>query len=153
MSKYKRDTEELKEKINQLNTQKKRLLFIQDNLNNEDSKIDISNVYIWHNGSENRIVRLHVSRTAPQYMQYGYDSSLVDIFTNEVVYFKRDCERIKMKEYIYEKNNYAYITPLYEFNKNILVYPDNKVPLYVLKRIFYQINNIDISNVLEKTYK
>ncbi len=86
-------------------------------------------------------------------MQYGYDSSLVDIFTNEVVYFKRDCERIKMKEYIYEKNNYAYITQLYEFNKNILVYPDNKVPLYVLKRIFYQINNIDISNVLEKTYK
>ncbi len=46
MSKYKRDTEELKEKISQLNTQKKRLLFIQDNLNNEDSKIDISNVYI-----------------------------------------------------------------------------------------------------------
>lgn len=153
MSKYKRDTEELKEKINQLNTPKKRLLFIQDNLNNEDSKIGISNVYIWHNGSEKKIVSLYVTKTNPKYLPYVYDSILVDIFTNETVYFKHSKKRIMREEYIKTKNGYAYLNPIYKSYKNILVYPDRKVPVYVLKRIYYQINGVDINNILEKKYK
>lgn len=54
------------------------------------------------------------------------------------------------EEYIKTKNGYAYLNTIY---KNILVYPDRKVPVYVLKRIYYQINGVDINNILEKNIK
>ena len=40
----------------------------------------------------------------------------------------------------------AYLNPITMAYKNLLKYVDNMVPKVVLQRLFYKVNNVDITN-------
>ena len=148
-----------KKKLEEIEKIKKELNYIKEQMGEENKLIDINNLYVWECNGKFNIVNLDIKeiygRTWIGAEVKAYKSTLKDIFTNEVIYILRNTRKIRSREKINDgnKQHIAYLKPICKVNKKLKLYPNKKVPLYVLKRISYQINNIDISNVLEKTYK
>jgi len=156
----KKQLEETKE---QLKIEKQELLFIKDQLENTTPKVDISNMYVWKDKNLCSIVRLDIQKihgrsfggVGPK--TDGYLSTLIDIFTNNILYQKSSIKKINTKQFIpgetlYE-GYYAYLIPLHEVDKNILAFANKKVPLYVLQQLYYKLNNVDINAYVLKKEK
>lgn len=80
----------------------------------------------------------------------GFESTLTDIFTNEIIYKKCATKLITSKQWVNHGNSYiegyyAFLTPIYKVDKNILAYTDKKVPLYVLQQLYYKLNNVEVT--------
>ncbi|MBQ3020689.1 MAG: hypothetical protein IJD92_00515 [Bacilli bacterium] len=137
-----------------LEEEKQELLFIKEYLEDKSPKIDISNIYVWEDAGVYSIVQLEVQKIRGKdwigIETDGYLSTLIDIFTNNVVYQKSNLEKIKRKEFISGENlydgYYAHLISLYEVDRNLLAYADKKVPLYVLQKLYYRLNNVDLKS-------
>lgn len=47
--------------------------------------------------------------------------------------------------------SYAYLSPIYAVDRNILAYTDKMVPMYVLQQLYYKLNNVDVNaKILKK---
>lgn len=154
---------EIKEQREILEQEKQELLFIKEQLENSQDKIDVSNIYVWENGGVYSIVRLEVTKIRGRnFSGYGklvdgYHSTLTDIFSNQVI-FQKDSEcKIKSEELIrtdsIETSYFARLYSLYEVDKNLLAYTDKKVPLYVLQKLYYKLNNVDTNAYILKKEK
>ena len=147
---------ELKEKEEELKEMKEQLLFIEQNMKDTSSKIDISNVYVWcYNGiyslvyiNEKKIVGEDIART----LRDGYKSTVTDVFSGKVIYEKSSISKIESPEIIFDSfsnmSNYAYIYTLYHFDKDLLAFTDNKVPEYILKQLLFKLNNVDVKKYI-----
>lgn len=147
---------EIKEKEEYLEKLKSELLFIKQNLEDMTPKIDISDLYIWSENGLNSIVRLNVKKIHGRTIfgdEDGYESTLVDIFSNKIIYTKSSVDLITSKQWVDKSSKegyYAYLTPLYKIDNNILVYADKKAPLYALQQLYYRLNNIDVKKIMTK---
>lgn len=165
--KKRKELENEKQKLTELRQQieieKQELLFIKEQLEDKTNKVDISNIYVWQDKGLYSIVSLNVQDfVGRKWCGLGetvnaYESTLVDIFSNNIVYKKCSTEKIQSKEYIigesYRDHYYAYLLPLYSVDKNLLAYTDKKVPLYVLQQLYYRLNNVDINAYALKKQK
>ena len=152
----------LEEKKRQLETEKQELLFIKEQLKDSSHKVDISNVYIWQDKDLCSIVRLDIQNIRGKTWggigveTDGYLCTLIDIFTNNIVYQRSATNKINRKQLIsgetlYE-GYYAYLYPLHEVDNNILAFTNKMVPLYVLQQLYYRLNNVDVNaHILKKT--
>jgi len=91
----------------------------------------------------------------------SYESTLIDIFSNEIVFQKCSKIRIQNKELIFGSQSiridgiqrvqyWINLYPIDEFYPDVLIYADKKVPLYALQQIYYDINNVDFDSKLLK---
>ena len=163
MFKNKKMLECIKEERLKLEKEKEELLFIKECLNNDSPKIDISDLYIWHDKGIYYIVRLDVTYIKGRTfggvgkIAYGYDSILTDIFTNRIIYQKTATEKINNKQYIrgnsLEDGYFAYFYPIHEADRNLLAYTNKQVPLYILQQLYYRLNRIDVNAKILKKEK
>ena len=166
----KRQLEESKKQLEkikyQLQIEKQELYFIKEQLEDMTPKVDVSNVYIWKDKNICSIVRLNTQKIRGRCFAgggsevEGYSSTLVDIFTNNIVFKKNSRQRINENEIMVENKYsssqeyyYAQLIPLYEIDNNILAFADKKVPLYVLQQLYYKLNNVDVNDYVLKKIK
>lgn len=154
--------------IEMLQKEKQELLEIKEkmlNTNNPDF-IDISNVYIWKVNGIKNIVWLKERKIIGRMLQglgpetSGYETSLIDVFNEKIIYNVSKTTKLERSTLLStsfetgEKSVYGELYPIWEEEKDLLEYPDKKVPRYIMYKIFYKINNIDITNSkLEKLPK
>jgi len=147
----------LQEEKIKLEKEREELLFIKKGLDENQEKIDISDIYIWQVDNIFNIVKLDVKNivgTSLSKVVRGYHSTLTDIFSKKVIYEKKSMSYIERKELImtektiYDENKYGYFYPVYEADKNLLAYVDKMVPKYVLQRLYYKLNNVDVNSIL-----
>jgi len=161
MFRHKKRLKELEDARLELEKEKQELLFIKEQLDNTMSKMDISNVYVWYDNDVYSIVRLEVENIQGRACRghgkrvNGYRSTLIDIFTNDVLYQKCSVDKIGSRELILNEsltdNHYAYLSPIYTVDRNILAYTDKMVPMYVLQQLYYKLNNVDVNaKILKK---
>lgn len=147
---------ENKKLLKQIEKEKQELLFIKSQLESIMPKVDISNVYVWDCGGVSSIVRLVVrnihGKNGFGTELDGYKSTLIDIFTNQVVYELNSVNLIKEKQYI-SKDNYAYFYKVHEIDHSLLAYADKKVPLYVLQELYFKLNNVDVIKINQQKSK
>ena len=78
--------------IQELEKQKQELLFIREQLTSSTPKVDISNLYVWKDKNLCSIVRLDIKKISginwggKGVEVDGYQSTLTDVFTNDIVY-------------------------------------------------------------------
>lgn len=155
--KKKKILQQIDQEKQQLETIKQELIFIKSNLEDKTPKIDVSNIYVWENNGLFSIVRLNeVKLPVTPHSKSLVVSSLIDIFTNNVIYKKCSLYKVQRCEYISadigEAGYYAHFYPIYDVDNNILAYADKKVPLYILQQLYYKLNNVDINaDILKKT--
>lgn len=150
-----------KEIFNMFENKKQELLFIKEQLDDSTPKIDISNVYVWKTQHLYSIVKLEIKKihgiTFLGKEADGYQSTLIDIFSNNIIYQKNSIKPIQKEEYfsdnVLENTHHAFLLPLHEVDKNILAYANKKVPLYVLQQLYYKLNNVDINAYVLKKEK
>ena len=163
MFRKKKILKEIQEEREQLEKEKQELLFIKYQLEDTTEKVDISDLYIWENNGLYSIVRLNVTDFSGRNwsglgrLVNGYRSTLTDIFTNKVIYEKTSTEKICTEERILSNHvgegYYAYLTPIYSADRNLLAYIDKMVPLYVLQQLYYKLNNVDVNAKILKKEK
>lgn len=152
----KKQLEELKESIIK---EKRELLNLKEIMENNHPKININHVYVFEEYGKYYIVKYIATKIRARLLggrgplADGYESKLIDIFTNKPVYIKTAKTTIQRKETVFEneeltKYHYANVTPICEIEPNLLAYLNKEVPLYVLQKIYYRLNNIDISSDL-----
>lgn len=144
-----------KKRLQELEKEKQELLFIKQQLEEVTPKIDISDIYVWEENGIYNIVQLNIQKCHginPFGQEVdGYISTLIDVFSNKIVYEKSSTNTIKSKELIYDRKKvkdsyYAYFYPVYQADRNLLAYADKKVPLYVLQQLYYRLNHINIKS-------
>lgn len=167
MFKFRRQKNELELKKEELEKLKQDLMkeinelsFIKNELNKTQPVIDITNVYIWYDdeiGIYNIVrydVRPIVAKNIFDKLANGYESTLVDIFSNNILYHKLSMTRINYKESVLDDKSYkthnAYLIPISKVDKNVLAFVDNKVPLYVLQQLYYKLNKVDVKAYILK---
>lgn len=150
----KKKLKEIEEMKQELEREKQELLFIKEQLEDSMPKIDISNVYVWEDKGVYSIVKLDIQkiRGVNKFFMMevdGYGSTLIDVFSNNVIYQKDSMSKIRREENILGETigeGYtAYLIPICEVDKNLLAYTDKKVPLYVLQQLYYKLNNVDVN--------
>jgi len=160
---HKKRLKQIEEEKQQLEKEKQELLFIKEQLEDSTPKIDISNVYVWENKGVYSIVRLDIQEfQGRDYCGYGklvdaYQSTLIDIFSNNIIYLKSSTRLIEEKEWMSGAKPgdgyYARLLQLHKVDKNILAYANKKVPLYVLQQLYYRLNNVDVNAYILKKQK
>jgi len=155
--KRKRELQELEEQKKELTREREELLKIKEIMEDKSPKIDITDVYVFEINGISYIVKYYVDRIRGQLLSgrvtNGYRSTLVDIFTKKIIHQKDSLAKIKRKEAVFGGDyktdlHYAYLTPICEKEKSLLAYIDKKVPLYVLQRLYYKLNDVDLSSQL-----
>lgn len=116
-------------------------------------------MYIWYEEDIYYIVKLEVEKMTGYVNRglgpkvEGYESKLIDIFTKKTIYKKLsisliDKEQIVLEENNYRKYHYGYLFTISEKARELLVYTDKQVPLYVLQRLYYKLNKVNLSSPL-----
>lgn len=154
---------ELESKLSEIKREKEELLKIKELLEDTTPKVDISNVYVWECDGISSIVRYYVKPMVGRALggagpiRNGFESTLIDIFSEQSIYKKYSTDLIKERELVKDltgryTNKYARFNHILDVDKRLLVYPDKRVPKYILQQDYYLLNNIDItkSKVLEK---
>ncbi|MBQ9072147.1 MAG: hypothetical protein IJY25_03210 [Bacilli bacterium] len=161
----KKKIEEIEEKLQTIRHEKEELLKIKEMLDDVSPKIDISDIYVWQHNNISYIVRQYIKPIVGNCLggagplRHGFESTLVDIFNNNVIYKKSskgliDKKQLMKKEdgtYLEGSSQYAYFNHILDVDRSLLVYPDKKVPLYVLQQTYYKLNNIDITEIKMKS--
>lgn len=159
----KKQEKRIENKLLEIKREKEELLKIKELLEDTTPKVDISNVYVWECDGISSIVRYYVKPMVGRALggagpiRNGFESTLVDIFNEQPIYKKCSTELIKERELVKDvtgryTNKYARLNHILEVDKRLLVYPDKRVPKYILQQDYYLLNNIDItkSKILEK---
>ena len=143
--------EQIIEEKEALKKEREQLLKIQEMMKNTNNieTIDISNVYVWRKNSVCYFVELKEEKTTKKIHQglelNNYNLTLTDIFSKKIIY-ETSC---KIERYFeVEELGIAYktyLTPICEREHNLLVYADKKVPKYILLQLYYNLNNIDLT--------
>ena len=132
MFRNKKVLKQIIEERKKLETLKNELLFIKENLEDTTPKVDISDLYVWEEDGLFSIVKLNIESihwTTWYGKRDGFKSTLVDIFTNKILYTKQSIELINSEQWVNQDNSilnghYAYLTPIYKFDNNILAYTE-----------------------------
>lgn len=150
------------EQLKLIEKEKQELLRLKEILEDNYPKIDLKDIYVLTVDDINYIVRMQVEeKIGVDYFknrEIGKYSKLIDIFSNKIVYEKFSYNLIDREEYVgnrkdkfYIKNNYIYLKPIIEVDKNLLAYTNGLIPTYVLIKLYYKLNNIDTtSSILTK---
>ena len=154
----KKQSREMENKLLEIKREKEELLKIKELLEDTTPKVDISNVYVWECDGISSIVRYYVkpivgnalSGAGP--IKNGFESTLIDIFSEQIVYKKCSTQLIEERELVKDvagkyTNKYARFNYILDVDKRLLVYPDKKVPKYILQQDYYLLNNIDITKL------
>lgn len=162
------ETEHLKRTIIEVRKEREQLEYIKSLMEEDSPKINISNVYVFKNNNIKYIVKYEIRKDGrtvnlkevnPNNFYY---SRLIDIFSNQIIYEEFDKGILKEDFYIKKYNQYnskdndyiAKLIPILEVEPNLLVYSDRNVPIYILERLNYKINNIDVkAPILQKLPK
>ena len=129
----------LDEKLDNIRKEKEELIKLKNLLYNDNKTINITNVYVYEPDNENikYIVKL-VERNFRSPM-----TVLCDIFSNNELYEEmNNISNIKIRGI---SKCWGKITPIYKYEPALLAYPEKLVPEYVLREIYYNINNIDLN--------
>lgn len=142
----KRELENLRKEIER---QKQELLKIKEILDENSTKIDITNVYMLTLNNVKYFVRIN-SKKIIAYSPFfeknipANNIQLYDIFSNNCIFektsldsFEKIINNIKLKR-------------IWEVNKSLLIYIDKMVPDYVLHQLFCNLNNIDLASSKSK---
>ena len=149
----------IEEKLKQIEREKQELLKIKEILEDNYPKIDIKDLYVFSVDDISYIVRMQVDKKPGiDYFQnkiMGNHSKLIDVFSNKIIYEKFSYHLIDREEYIgnckqeyYFNDDYAYLKPILEVEKNLLSYTNGFVPTYILMNLYYKLNNVDINSSL-----
>lgn len=133
---------DLDNKLNDIRKEKEDLIKLKELLNQEGMLIDITDVYVYEPNDDN--VKYLVKLEDRHYLKTSnyFTSHLIDIFSNNELYkevCKFDSIKIKGMNKLFGK-----IIPLHKYEPAILAYPDKLVPEYILRQIYYNINNINL---------
>ena len=150
------ETKQQLEKISQqIECEKQQLLFIKEQLEDSTPKVDDSNIYVWQNKGLYSIVRLKIENIVGRNwggtgnVVNAYESTLIDIFTDKVIYQRSATETIQREEYISGKTlrdgYYAFLIPLHEVDNNLLAYTNKQIPIYILQQLYYKLNNVNVN--------
>ena len=158
-------SKKIEKQIQKLEAIKQEIEFIQNQLKETSPKIDITDVYVFEKDGVYSLAKLHVENIDGLWLNKfhvdAYLSTLTNIFTNEIIFEKCARSHIDKKELVierdqkkqYKKQYWVNIFPIYEIEHNLLAYTDKKVPLYVLQRLYYKLNNIDLNCPILKKQK
>lgn len=147
--------EENKKTLENIKREKEELLEIKRMLEDNSEKVNITNVFLLNRKGHFNFVELKSTKisgtTALSKGRVidGYHSELIDIFSRVIVYEKNHVDPIQTEEYVADRYGdcyKAYLNPITMADKNLLKYVDNMVPKVVLQRLFYKVNNVDITN-------
>ena len=145
------------EQLKLIEKEKQELLRLKEILENNYPKIDLKDIYVLTIDDINYIVRMQIEdRIGIDYFknrEIGKYSKLIDIFSNKIVYEKFSYHLIDREEYVgnrkdkfYIKDDYIYLKPIIEVDKNLLAYTDGLVPTYVLINLYHKLNKVDTSS-------
>lgn len=150
-------------KLRKIEQEKQKLVRLKEILEDTSPKIDIKNLYIFSIDDINYIVRLEVKQITGKNLLHGtidgFETKVIDIFSGKTIYVKSSSNLIERKEYINDKvknifhykEDYAYLKPILEVNKDLLAYPNMLVPEYVIINLYHQLNDINIdSSILRR---
>lgn len=137
------------------------LQFIKDQLEDTSPKVDITGVNIVEKQGIKYLANAFCDRCTGKnglgINVKGYDSTLVDIFSNQVIHKKTSIYPLQRKEEVfidtgsYKESYVITCTPICEVVPELLAYPDKQVPEYVLKQAYYKLNNVNVnSKILRK---
>jgi len=152
----KKKLKEIEKKIKLLQKEKVELLKIKEMLNDNSPKIDAAELFIFNNGKIKYIVRKEEKKIYSKVIKSKptYYIKLTNIFDNSVVFEHKSYEKYTnyINTYISGNNiKKGYLIKIQNIVPNILAYADNKVPIYVLQRLFYKLNDINLlSPILQK---
>jgi len=158
----KKKIKEVEENLKKVKEEKQELLKLKEILENNYPKINISDLYVFSVDGINYIVKMQIVEEIGESKYYGIEvighrSTLIDIFSNKIIYEKFSIslidreEKLQNKYKFFMKDDYGYLTPIIEIEKELLIYADRLVPTYVLWQLYYKLNNIDLnSNLLIK---
>jgi len=140
-------------KQEELEREKQKLLRIQEIFEENTPALDISNIFVFELDGRFYIVKAEVKNFVgvtcwSSKKREGYHSILTDIFTKKIVFEKQALSSFQREEPVraYSRRSFAKITPILEIEPDLLAYFDGKVPLYVLLRLYYKLNNVNLLN-------
>lgn len=151
--KQKKYLKEINNQLEQIQKEKEELELIKTLLTDNSPKIDISNLYVLYTNGIHYIVekkeREIIGTNIIGITTKGYESMLIDIFTNQAIINQCSIERLEKNINFINKQTGDYdegtLTPIINIEHSLLVFIDQKVPLYVLQQLYYKLNNIDIT--------
>jgi len=155
LEKNKKVLEENNKVLENIQKEKEELLEIKRMLEDNSEKVNITNVFLLNRNGHYNFVELKSEKIqgptnrSRGKIVVGYHSELIDIFSRVIIYEKNSVKPIQSEEYMADRYGDCYIAYLYPVtmvDKNLLKYVDNMVPKIVLQRLFYKVNNIDITN-------
>ncbi len=132
-------------------------LFLKPQNDDLETKIDISNVYVFESKGIYYLTRLFIRNIighcygGRDVLVYGYESTLINIFTNEIIFQKNSINPIMENELSKDDDigsYYMHIYPIYKFDSDLLKFEDNLVPISILNELYCNINSK--SKVLKK---
>lgn len=164
MFKNKKILKQIEEERRKLNEEKEELLKLQEIMTYSYPKIDITYVYVCEENGIYHIGKLYEEKIRGRLyggkgpMSDGFEATLVDIFNQNIIFKKGSKDRIGRKVCIFDDDtlrncHYVYLIPICEIEPNLLAYLDKKVPLYILQKLYYKLNNIDINSSLFDKHK
>jgi len=157
----KKRLQEIENAKKELEYQKQELQFIKDQLEDTSPKVDITGVNIVKKNGIKYLAHAFsepcTGRNGLGVAVKGYESTLVDIFSNQVIHKKTSIYPLQRKEEVFiDTGNYkeSYVitcTPICEVVPELLAYPNKQVPEYVLQQVYYRLNNVNVkSKILQK---
>lgn len=146
--KLKQEIIELKKELESV---KKENMFLKHRIQSTEETeplINISDVYIFKIDGIYKIVKLVIKDIIGNSLFEknisGYESKLIDIFSGLTIYSKTS-KIILSPKYFEDCKNYKLI-PIYKVESALLAYTNNLVPIYILKRLYYSLNQVDLSS-------
>ena len=129
----KRQSKEIENKLLEIKREKEELLKIKELLEDKTSKVDISNIYVWKVDGISYLVRYYVKPIVGNLLGgagrvgNGFESTLIDIFSEQIVYTKCSRELIKERELVKDRsgkytNRYASFNHILDIDRELLVY-------------------------------
>ncbi|MBR1413208.1 MAG: hypothetical protein IJ574_00875 [Bacilli bacterium] len=153
--------------LKKIQEEKEELRKLYNFLENNYPKTDISNVYVMKSNNNNilSIVKIEIIPIKEKKVFekiVGYKALVKNVFTGK--YIGRlflDIEypiydqiiKGDINYHLREENDYnidvdmhVQFSPILEVAPELLAYVNNEVPIYVLQKIYYELNNIDIND-------
>ena len=130
-------------RLNEIRQEKNELNKLKDLMDNEAKLIDITTVYIVEIDNIKHLAYLE--------MPMAKACRFKDIFSNEDVWRGLGSNLDEALDRSHSKP--TSVARLKEVEPTVLAYPNNLVPDYVLKQIYYSLNNVDLNNPILKKEK
>jgi len=146
--------DENKKVLEDIQREKEELLEIKRMLEDSSEKVNITNVFLFERRGYYNIVELRSEKISGTTslskgrVVEGYHSELIDIFSGVIVYEKSNVSPIQREEFISDRYGdcyKGYLYPITMADKSLLKYLDNMVPKIELQRLFYKLNNVELT--------